>query len=452
MQIVMDASKNEKYLKEHGELFENAEEDVEESSSVRKRQVREVYIPPEEVERLLEVYSHVVVQDFEDEYHMSKEERDKMRETYDKFFRLKRGFTKKIRKLDKYVEACRLCMDIIEDTAETNGIYDPDKFKAMVLNGQATINGLNFPKFQGKGKKNINWEYVAEFILDKTRDVRELVDREQLSEDSLEIDEDDLFTEEELEEILRPLSDEELYIRSGIALNPEDAAPGAAMYMSKKDRKELIKVFPSYIKTMKSAKKSISNRKSNSMVWQLDQDQLQFIQEYDAKIQGKKSTEPPKFKGDASKQSDVDAYLYAMDQWEKEHTLVEYNGRYITLEEMEDIRVKELLESSGWNLRNLYDNKDRAKRIQKAKENDKKRIKQLKDMLAEIQKRSDARDAGEDVDSNKGNKVNKKKKKKGKKGKKKAKKFDQIILDAVGADDENMQLYKKRMENMEWGD
>ena len=171
--IVLNADRDEKFLEEHGDLIENARENEDESAPVRERRIREVYIPPEEKERLLEMYTHVVVQDFEDEYHMSHEEREKMKEHYEKFFRLKKGFTKKIRKLDKYVEACRLCMDIIRDTAESNGIYDPDEFVNMVLRGQASINGLNFPKFQGKGKKLINWEYVAEFIYDKDKDIRE---------------------------------------------------------------------------------------------------------------------------------------------------------------------------------------------------------------------------------------------------------------------------------------
>lgn len=447
--IVLNADRDEKFLEEHGELIENARENDYESAPVRERKIREVYIPPEEKERLLGMYTHVVVQDFEDEYHMSYEEREKMKEHYEKFFRLKKGFTKKIRRLDKYVEACRLCMDIIRDTAETNGIYEPEKFINMVLQGQATINGLNFPKFQGKGKKLINWEYVAEFIYDKDKDIRELTERDELAEETMIFTQDELFDSEELEDITKPLTEKEKYERSGAVFNPDEFDQECAQFMTKKDRKNLIKIFPGYVKVMKDIKKSASDARKNSKIWQLDQDQLQFIEEYDAKVRGSKASQPPVFKGEATKQSDVDAFLYAMQQWEEENTLVEFNGRWITKEDLHDLEYKRILEESGWNLRNLYDNKEREKKLQKAKENDKKRIRQLKKMLAEIQDRTDRRDSGEDIDNNK---INKKKKKKNKKAKKKSKKYDEIILDAVGSDDENMKMYKKRIENMKWGE
>ena len=448
--IVLNASKDEKYLEEHGDLLERSPDDEDGSALSRQRRIREVYIPPEEKEQLLEMYRHSVVQDFEDEYHMSRGERDHMKEKYEKFFRLKRGFTKKIRKLDKYVEACRLCMDIIKDTAESNGIYDPEKFQHMVLTGEATINGLNFPKFQGKGKKNINWDYVAEFIMDPTKDLRELVSRNELADENMNIDEEMLFGDGELENLIRPLTEAEEKERKSSIFNPDDLDGECAQYVSKKDRKNLIKVFPGYVKMMKSMKKSASDARKNAKIWKLDQSQLQFIEEYDAKIRGKKASSIPEFHGEANKKSDVDAYLYAMEQWEEENTLVDFNGRWITKEELHDIEYKKLLEDSGWNLRNLYDNKEREKKLQKAKENDKKRVRQLKKMLAEIQERTDKREAGEDLESDSG--INKKKKKKSKKAKKKAKPYNEIILDAVGAEDENMKAYKKRMEKMKWGE
>lgn len=445
--IVLNASKDEKFLEDHGDLLEQSPD--EEGSARSHRVIREVYISEEEKVTLLDMYTHTVVQDFEDEYHMSRDERDRMREKYEKFFRLKRGFTKKIRKLDKYVEACRLCVEIIKDTAESNGIYDPEKFVHMVMNGDITINGLNFPKFQGKGKKSINWEYVAEFILDPSKDIRELTNRDELADERMDIDKSRLFDSEEFNDIIRPLTPgEEKEMRSSI-FDP-DETDGCAQFISKKDRKALVKAFPGYVKMMKGMKKSAEDSRKNSMIWQLDQKQLQFIEEYDAKISGKKFNSVPEFHGEANRQSDVDAYLYAMDQWEEENMLVEFNGRFITREELHDLEYKKLLEDAGWNLRNLYDNKEKEKRLAKARENDKKRVRELKKLLAQYQDKADRREAGEDVDSLNG--INKKKKKKSKKGKKKAKKCNEILLDAVGADDENMKDYKKRMERMKWGE
>lgn len=451
--IILDASKNQKYVEEHGDLIEeNMVLSEDEAAPARERKIREVYIPPEEKEQLLALYTNVVVQDFEDEYHMSKEDRENMRAKYEKFFRLKKGFTKKIRRLDKYVEACRLCMGIIRDTAATNGIYDPEEFELMALKGKVQINGLNFPKFQGKGKKFINWDYVAEFIVDDTKDIYELIGRPAEPEDEKRSVEE-LFDQGEYDYILTPRTEEEAYVEECKTnyLDPDQMGNEYAADLSKKDKKHLAKIFPNYMKIAKEMNKASDGGRKDTMIWQIDREKLQFIEEYDAKVRGAKAGKNggiPVFKGEMTNQTDVDRYLYAMEQWEDDNTFVQFNGRWITRGEMEDIKVKQMLEESGWNLRNLYDNKEREKRLEKAKANDKKRIKKLKQMLAEIQERSDKRDKGEDVTEG----INKKKKKKDKKAKKKAKGYDEIILDAAGADDENMKMYKKRMESMKWGE
>lgn len=446
MEIVLDADRNQEYLKKHGdELEQHKTTDdgfVESTNSSRK--IREVYIPPDEVSKLLDMYSHVVVQDFEDEYHMSKEERTAMQEKFKKFFRLKRGFTKKIRKLDKFIEACRLCMEIIDDTAQSNGIYDPDKFKMMVLKGEISINGLNFPKFQGKKKKKLNWEYIAEYVLDSSKDISDLMTDKKDQEST--ISPRDMYTDEELERIFSPVDEKTAEIMKIPISDTENLGNMVASTITKKDRKDLIKVFPAFISCMKDLKNKPSSVRKDSMVWELDQEQLRFIEEYDAKVGKKNGTKMPEFHGDITKSSDVDAYLYAMEQYEKETTLVEYNGRYITEEELDDIKIKEMLEKNGYNLRNLYDNRERAKRIDKAKANDRKRIRQLRKMLAAVQERSEKLDSGvyADIDSKKGKKKNGKKKKK--------KKIEKVIFDAASPEDENMKSYEKRMKKMEWGD
>ena len=121
--ITLDADQNqeflEKQLKKEAANHGNIPDSI---SNISKRKIREVYIPPEELDELRELYSKVIVQDFEDEYHMSKEERESLQKRFSKFFRLKRNFAKKIRRLDKYIEACRLVFEIINDTAEENGV------------------------------------------------------------------------------------------------------------------------------------------------------------------------------------------------------------------------------------------------------------------------------------------------------------------------------------------
>ena len=95
--IVLDADQNQEYLEDQlkQEMIKNGE--VPNSiSNISRRKIKEVYIPPDEIEELHDRYSKVVVQDFEDDYHISREEREAMRKRYEKFFRLKRNYTKKI--------------------------------------------------------------------------------------------------------------------------------------------------------------------------------------------------------------------------------------------------------------------------------------------------------------------------------------------------------------------
>ena len=105
--ITLDADQNKEFVEDQlkQEALKNGE--IPDSiSNISRRKIKEVYIPPEELDRLKIEYSRVVVQDFEDDYHNTKEEREAMRQRYEKFFHLKRNFTKKIRRLDKYIEAC----------------------------------------------------------------------------------------------------------------------------------------------------------------------------------------------------------------------------------------------------------------------------------------------------------------------------------------------------------
>lgn len=452
-EIILDASRNSEYMedmKEKGVLKE-----PEDKFTQAKRKLQSVYISPEEEAQLREMYSHVVVQDFEDEYHMPREEREKMRAQYEKFFRLRNNYTKKIRQIDVFIEACRLCLDIVRDIAENDKIMSPEKFVKMALRGDIEINGVNFPKYQGKGgKKRIDWNTVAAYILDDTKDPKALLD---ISDPRAAIEEEyltahDTFTEEELDKILGEGDPEmEKAMEQRGFFNEEDYGGRVAVFTSKKMLKELMKASPSYQRVVKDmCRREDVKRKSNAMIWELDQNDMKYIEEYDAKISGKKKDGPPEFKGSIMNEDDVNAYLYAMEQYERETTLVEYNGRYITQEELDDIKYKQMLEENGWNLRNLYGNRDRAKKRKDQERADQKKIKRLKKMLEKIQERKDANKESDGLYEDKKSGVNTKKKKAKKKSKKKSKQYDELILDAAGVDDDDIEGYKKRMENMVW--
>ena len=145
-----------------------------------------------------------------------------------------------------------------------------------------------------------------------------------------------------------------------------------------------------------------------------------------------------------------------MEEYERSTEMVEYHGSYVTQEDYDELKFKEILERNNYNLRNLYGNKEREKQRIKETKRNKKKIHTLKKMLAQIQEQnSDDSDKGltgdiimhtkEELES--GGKINKKKKK-NKKAKKKSKIMDDVLLSAVGSKADDMDEYFEEMSSM----
>ena len=460
--IVLDADQNQEYLEDQlkQEMIKNGE--IPDSiSNISRRKIKDVYISPEEIEELRDRYSKVVVQDFEDDYHISREEREAMRKRYEKFFRLKRNYTKKIRRLDKYIEACRLAVEIIMDTAEANGVMDPDDFITEVLTGKIVINGLTVPKYQGKGKKTLNWDYIMQFILDPSRDIDEIINNQDVSKCKEVVEVEDTSTPEEV------MSDEDYeafinLIKSNKEPNKSfydgSDGEGFATVESDKQRKGLLKICPNYSKKLKAMYDKGRNVDRGYM-WQLEDEDLQWIREFKEEAARKNGDSRPEFTGSIMDDDAVGRYLFELEEWENDHELVKYGQNMITKEQKSEINFKNLLESSGYNLRNLYGNRERQKKLEKARSKQSKEIKSLKKMLEELKSKQEKTNLEglngtievKDIGGDQVNKKKKKKKKaKGKKAKEMEKHFDNMILDSIGATDKDMKSYEKRMKKMTW--
>lgn len=460
--ITLDADQNKEYIED--QLMQEAQKNGEipdSISNISRRKIKEVYMPPEEIDRLKTEYSRVVVQDFEDDYHNTREEREAMRERYDKFFRLKRNFTKKIRRLDKYIEACRLTVEIIEDIAKSNGVMDPDEFITDVLSGRIVINGLSIPKYQGKGKKTLNWEYIMEYIVDTSRDIDDIINNQdsvRCKEVTTTVDtstvEDNLTLEdlESLNRIIDESQDEPIY-----SFYDGTNGDGFATVESDKQRKALVKICPTYTKKLRAMYDR--QTRDRTYLWQLQQSDLDWIREFKEEKDRKNGTQKPVFTGSVLDEDAVSRYLFEVEQWEDEHELVKFNDQMITRGQKDEIDFKNLLESNGYNLRNLYGNKERQKKLERTRSRQSKEIKTLKKMLSELKDKQKSTNIeglngtikAVDVGGDQVNKKKKKKKKsKGKKSKSMEKHFDQLLLDAVGSDDPDMKAYEKRMRNMIW--
>lgn len=395
-----------------------------ESSGINFQYVRKKKVLTEKRRKELEkLYQTVVVHDYGDEYHLSEEERQKKSKYYDAFNRL-RKCKRKFRKLDEYVKVYRLAMNCLRLVANDNGIYDPEKFMRMAIKGQIEVFGLTFPKYIGKDKKDINWEYVSEFILDESKDPSELV--------MTKYDMDDDYDDESLESIFEPevadrimnsieSSDDEDKVCKPIY---DEVPDGYAVLSDKKETKQLLKSNPEILNRIKedikhtNKKLKLNNRLNNMYLYNMDESDFEIIEEMDRKRGFNTSGELPVFKGDIMNRSDYKKYLYELEEYEKNNIQINYDGKMRTQAEIDEIELKMALERDGWNIRNLYRQKDKEKKLKKARKRDKQREKELTAKLLKIQERQKKRSGKS------GNKEVEFDSKKSKKKKKKSKKED----------------------------
>ena len=100
-------------------------------------------------------------------------------------------------------------------------------------------------------------------------------------------------------------------------------------------------------------------------------------------------------------------YLYELKEYEDNHIKENYHGKMMSIAEIRAHDIKDMLEKGGWDIRALYDNKEREKKINRDRKRDELKKKKLKKKLAEIDRRNSKRD-----DDNISSKKKKKKKKK----------------------------------------
>lgn len=358
--------------------------------------LKPVYLPKRIEEELLQEFQTFIVRDFGDDYHLSEEERSESNQFYKSFKKiLMQKHT--YRDIEKYIKAVRDTLECLDFIAENNGVYDPEKFKILFYKGKIKINGLSIPKFSGKESKIISPEYLQEFIL-SDRDPSEInpkrVDQIFTDEETEEMA-STLFDEEELEEIGK-VAGRKVDFEKVMTYTADDVDKhnelSIAVPLSKRQVKTMIKQQPETlynIKEMRKLERSVGNL--SRFVHDLRSEDLEEISKYD-KIHGYKSMAGvPEFEGDLMDKKTYRKYMTRMREYEETQVRVNYNGNMKTQAQIDEIELKQVLEESGWNIRNLYENKEREKKLKQARKDDKKREEKLKKKLTRIQERRERR-------------------------------------------------------------
>ena len=400
------------------------------------RERKQIKLTPEREAEMLKMYESVCINDFSDDYHMSDEEKEKRSELY-KVFKKMRICKTKYRRIDEYVRAYRTAVECIEAVSNQNKIYGSEDFVSRVLKGKIKMVGLKIPKYIGKDKRYINWDIVAEYIANPEMNEKELI--RSKGGDTFEVyTEEDFEREKEImfggkiDEMYEPIEDIE-FERYGFDKDDEEVGDrNICTPIKRKHIKGLQRSCPIIVEKFKQSLKD-AKVKSNIesycySVADMQYDDMEEIKRKDAQRGYKSKYLPPVFKGDASKKSDVDRFLYECEEYEYTKVKHNYNGEMLTPEEYNEQQVKEELEMAGWNVRNMYKYKSDEKKMRKQYKIDAKREKKLKARLVEISKRNEEREKYLDIDKNS---VNSKKKKKSKKVKKHEKKMDKRFNDEL---------------------
>lgn len=371
----------------------------------------------------------VVVHEFGDEYHLSEEERKKKYKYYEAFKTFSK-YKHKFRKFPEYIKAMREALKCLDLVAKDNFVYSPDEFKKLFFRGKIWISGLVLPEFKGAGRRSVDTEYLTEYILSDApaedflrEEEHEVYTKEEL-EDAYEV----LFSEEDKRIIERAInSDEddeaEVYAPVSLYEDDENIPSNMCLPLTKKEIKKSIKVLPDLGNLYKRIEKK---RKKGSLgMGGLISDMLSAdIEEFE--LYGNNQTiqlsPMPLFKGDMMNDTDYYKYLAKLEDWESTQIKTTYNGKLKTKEEIDAIELRKALENHNWDIRNLFGNKERMKKLEKIRKEQLQKEKLLKKKLISVQNANKRRKLGEDFDDEELSKEEKKLSKKTKKLKKKAKK------------------------------
>lgn len=421
-----------------------------------------VRLRPEREQMIKDDFKTVVVRDFGDEYHLTEEER---REKF-KFYEAFKVFSKckhKYRKLNEFVKAVREAIKCLDIVAENNGVYEPEVFKHKFFKGEIYVNGLVFPKFNGREKKSISWEYLAEFILSDApaEEILDATDDDSyLSEEDMDMMTKKLFSEKELSNIIDTPETEENKILENTYfdiyddINTVNDNTNIVVSMSEKESRKFIKSSPEFLYTMKNIQRS-KIRKDNlsRYVYDLTSDDIDLIAEYDHEHGYYSNADMPEFKGNIFNDDDYNRYMMELNEFERTQIKRDYHGKLKTQEEIDEIELKRTLESHSWNIRNLYGNKEKEEKLRKIAKDEKKKERRIREKLIKLESRRKRR-LGEDIDDEKDGKNKNKKKQKKKKDKDDnneknmlkreiSEDIDDFLLGTAGRIDDTFSSYKE---------
>lgn len=424
----------------HNDEDENISSPEEELMGTKKKPItKEVYVkeeiklPKSYENKILNSYEYVVVNDFGDDYHLTEEERKEKNKFYEVFKPLIKA-KKTYRKLKEYIEVTRAALKCLQVIAENNGVMSSDKFIKSYFKGKIRIDGLFFPKYKGKDRKDLSSKYIAEIILsneDPDIYLNKYKNTIQTYEE-LEMKIGTLLSDNEIERIFNDKYDDTTVLESYDFDDKEIENKPFAVVVNSKDMKNIIKKDSSLLKAVKEMKqKSDKINEQNSYVYNMQFDDMEYIARYDQENGYISESDIPQFTGSIMNDDDYENYIDKLNSYEDDNIKKLYRGKWKTQSEIDELEIKDLLDSNGYNVRSMYNYKCKEK-SKKDISFEYEKIKKTKERLIKFQNGQKRKRTLSDINDYKISSKNKKEeKKKNKKKNKKIKEDKENIIETT---------------------
>lgn len=431
------------------------------------------------------IYSETVVHDYGDTYHKSKEELREQNQFYELYQKIN-GKKRNYRKINEYIIAYRNCLNFLYAVAEKQQVYEVDEFIERFCKGKIRINGMYLPVYKGKDRKRISQKALMEYIM-SDGDPNKFLDSDPMPEitsrEALDEMRKNVFTRSQYERVMEHAfdTDEDYQDTEDTMIDPDDPrtyqGKPVAVDMTREEQKKLFGKNPGLAQIVKDTCASESRvarstrRYSSEYVSDFESEDLEAIDKYSRAYGVHVMDDIPQFKGSLLNKKDFKKYMQAMRDWEFKNTRIKVDGKYRTLEEENDLKVKEVLEKDDVNIRMLWSNEEEDRKIRSYLKKSKEKEKELREKLAKVEELNKGKDKHNrslsdaekyrrlkayDEDEKKKRRAKGKASKKDKKAakalktgvKKKKKKVDPFILGVTGNGDKSMKEYKR--ENLDF--
>ncbi len=379
-EIVLDDTGDSKRERTDGGIDDALSSALEDSVIVKQYYSKQRKFSDAEIQQMKDGIREICVNDFSDDYNLTDEEKYANAEEariYGAVSRTKR----KCNNIADFIIAVRFRLDAVDYIAKHNGVYDPEDFLDMVSEGKIILTGLPFPKYTGKDRKKINWDYIWEFCADRSKDPKEF--RESTKDDD--------FYEHSRENGGRNLFSDAEYQRLVENGNSDEVVPVEMMVPSPKTMKHLIKHNPNIADSVVKYIGYLRKTKNNSHVYDAGDvvRELRSIEVLDKRDIRATKVAPPVFTGNYESASDWQKYQHDYYEWYISNVYVdESKGSRMTIAEYDQAQVRNLMEEAGWNVRKFRSDSKYYKKEKKAEKAAKKKGKRVKENLLESDHRN----------------------------------------------------------------